>query len=244
MMEAVSRLAGGIAHDFNNILTTIAGCGHLLKDGISSNPHYARYLDRLLSASEKASELTRGLLAFSRNQVLSLRKTDLNEVVENAGRSLQGLVGENIEMSIHTSSAPLFALADGRQLEQLMINLAMNARDAMPEGGCFTIETEQTCLDEGFIAAYGYGKAGAYARISVSDTGAGMDESIRANIFEPFFTTKETGKGAGLGLAIVYGIVSQHHGYITVNSRQGIGTIFKIYFPIADTPAPVCKKVI
>ncbi len=238
-MESIGTLAGGIAHDFNNVLTAIIGCGKLLQMKIENSNPLSVYVDQILSAAAKAVGLTKGLLAFGRKQTLDPRPVGLNETVANAKTLLARLTGPEIELRVTLQDPELTVMADSMQLEQVLMNLATNARDAMPEGGIFAITTERTELGARFIKMYGYGAPGEYALISVSDTGAGIDGRIRDRIFEPFFTTKETGKGTGLGLSIVYGIVKQHNGYINVYSEPGNGATFKIYLPLAD---PAQKK--
>ncbi|MBI5075759.1 MAG: PAS domain S-box protein [Nitrospirae bacterium] len=233
-MEAVGQLAGGIAHDFNNILTAIIGYGNLLRMKMREDDPLRIDADEILKAAEKAATLTQSLLAFSRKQIISLKAVDLNEIVRRVEKLLLRVMGEDIELKSDLAKENLTVLADSSQIEQVLINLATNARDAMPGAGMFIIETELVMLDREFLHAHGYGKPGLYALLSVDDTGEGMDESTRQKIFEPFFTTKEVGKGTGLGLSIVYGIVKQHNGYINVYSEIGKGTTFRIYLPIVE----------
>ncbi len=234
-MEAVGQLAGGVAHDFNNILTVITGFGALVRMALDRHqPVNADYVDQILAASDKAANLTRSLLAFSRKQQITLAPHNLNEVVASTGKLLKRLLTEDIECRILPASQELIVMADATQIDQILINLAANARDAMPQGGLLSLETGTTTLDDEFIKAHGYGSQGEYALLSVSDTGVGMQKAIQERIFEPFFTTKEVGKGTGLGLATVYGIVKQHNGFISVYSEPGEGTTFHIYFPLVD----------
>jgi len=235
-MDAIGQLAGGVAHDFNNILTAIIGYGNLLQMKIGKNDPLEKYVNQIIYSAEKAAHLTHSLLAFSRKHVINLKAVMLNEIIYRAEKLLSRLVRENIELRV-VAGQDCNVRADSVQIEQIMMNLVTNARDAMPEGGLLLIKTEQVDLDKDFVRSHGYGEPGTYVLISVSDTGFGMDEKIRARIFEPFFTTKETGKGTGLGLAIVYGIIKQHNGYISVYSEPGTGTTFKIYLPVvtADT---------
>ena len=229
-MEAVGQLAGGIAHDFNNILSAIINYAYLIKMRIKEEDPSRDNIEQILALSGKASEITRGLLTFSRKNFINPIPLNLNNSVMNMEKLLTKFIGEDIRINIKlTDNAPVI-MADSAQMEQIIINLATNARDAMPDGGILTIETEIVELDGNFIKAHNFGSPGMYAVLSVSDTGTGMDEETRQKIFEPFFTTKETGKGTGLGLAIIYGIVKQHNGYITVYSEAGKGTTFKIYF--------------
>ena len=229
-MEAVGQLAGGIAHDFNNILTAIIGYGNLLKAHLQEGPP-TKYLNYILESADRAARLIQDLLAFSRRQMISPRLVDLNVIIRGIENILSRLIGEDIELSVQLYDGDLPVIADSTQIEQVLMNLATNARDAMAEGGSLFISNELTYIDERFIKTYGYGRAGEYALITVSDTGAGMDQKIKEKIFEPFFTTKEVGKGTGLGLSMVYGIVKQHNGYINVYSESGRGTTFRIYLP-------------
>jgi len=247
-MEAVGQLAGGIAHDFNNILTAIIGYSHLLLSKLEEGSQGHLFAEQIISSSERAAHLTRSLLAFSRNQVMDVKAIDLNAVIERSKHLLERLIGEDIEFRTMRTENELPVLADIVQFEQVMMNLAANARDAMPNGGILLIETKEVLLGEDFIRANSYGRPGTYACLSVTDTGIGMDAGTRSRIFEPFFTTKEVGKGTGLGLSIVYGIIKQHHGYVNVFSEPGKGTTFKIYLPLlatasVDTPAPAHTQI-
>jgi two-component system, cell cycle sensor histidine kinase and response regulator CckA len=230
-MEAVGQLAGGIAHDFNNILTAIIGYGSLMKMKMGDDNPLRNYLLQVLDSAQRAANLTQGLLAFSRKQVISPKSVHVNKIIENVEKLLRRLIGEDLEMKVILADDNLTVLADSGQLEQVLVNLATNARDAMSEGGCLTIRTGTAVQDYEFVKLHGYGKPGPYALISVMDTGVGMDGKTKERIFEPFFTTKEVGKGTGLGLSIVYGIVKQHSGYITCSSEPGKGTEFRIYLP-------------
>ena len=222
-MEAIGLLAGGVAHDFNNILTVIIGYCSMLQMGMKENPTEGDQINQIKAAAERASHLTRSLLAFSRKQPMIFQTVDLNGIVKNVEKFLLRIIGEDIQMKTSFSDASLKIHVDCSQIEQILMNLATNARDAMPHGGLLTIDTGREELDAAFVQAYDYGTPGSYARISVADTGDGMDEETRTRIFEPFFTTKEVGKGTGLGLSIVYGIVKQHNGYIDVCSEPGGG---------------------
>ena len=230
-MEAIGQLAGGIAHDFNNILNAILGFGNLIKDKMKKDDPNIPYLEEVLDAGERATHLTRSLLTFSRKQVPDIKPVDVNDIVSGIGKMLSRIIGEDIKLRTSLSEKELIVMADHGQIVQVLMNLATNARDAMPDGGVMTIRAEQIELDKEFIKAHGYGNPGEYALITVTDTGKGMSETTRERVFEPFFTTKEMGKGTGLGLAIVYGIVKQHNGYINVYSEPGMGTTFKIYLP-------------
>jgi len=233
-MEAIGQLAGGIAHDFNNILTAIIGFEHLLMETIE-NEKSRHYALQVLSLAEKASNLTRDLLAFSRKQTINPRQLDVNNTIKKIGKILKRLIGEDIELHLNLYETPLPIMAVTGHLEQVFMNLATNARDAMPDGGFLTIKTEFIDIDSSYVHLNGQGEAGRYALISFSDTGMGMEETTRLRVFEPFFTTKEVGKGTGLGLSTAYGIIHQHEGFITVYSEQGEGTTFRIYFPLTDS---------
>jgi len=236
-MEAVGQLAGGVAHDFNNILTAIIGFSNLAKMKMKPDDPQQPLIDHILASSDRAAHLTHSLLAFSRKQVLLPKPVELNGLVQGVEKLLARLIGEDIELSVKLAGQGLIVMADAGQIEQVLMNLATNARDAMPRGGTLAITTEAVTLGKDFVGAHGYGRAGKYVLITVSDTGTGMDEVTRGKIFEPFFTTKEQGKGTGLGLSIVYGIVKQHDGFINVYSEPGKGTAFRIYLPVIDKAA-------
>ena len=247
-MEAVGQLAGGIAHDFNNILTAIIGYSHLLLMKMEEGSQEHLFAEQIISSSERAAHLTRSLLAFSRKQILDLKPAGLNGIIGRAGYLLQRVIGEDIEFKTMLAEEDLSVLADSIHIEQVLMNLAANARDAMPNGGLLRIETKKATLGEDFIRINSFGRPGKYACLSVADTGIGMDENIRCRVFEPFFTTKEVGKGTGLGLSMVYGIIKQHNGYITVCSEPGKGTTFDIYLPLlatasVDKPAPAHAEI-
>jgi PAS domain S-box-containing protein len=232
-MDSIGRLAGGIAHDFNNLLTAILGYAELMEPDLAGQDHLQSSLREIRLAGERAAALTRQLLAFSRRQVLQPRLLDLNAVVSEVEKLLRRLIGEDVELVTRLDPGLGSVKADPGQLEQVLMNLAVNARDAMPKGGTLTVETANTILDTGFARANPGARSGEYAVLTVADTGIGMSDEVRSHAFEPFFTTKEKGKGTGLGLATAYGIVKQSDGYITVESEPGRGATFRIYFPRA-----------
>jgi two-component system cell cycle sensor histidine kinase/response regulator CckA len=233
-MEAVGQLAGSVAHDFNNILTSLIGYGSLLKMEIPEDSPLRLYVEEILSSADKAANLTQSLLAFSRKQTISLKSCNLNDIIIGLEKLLKRLLMEDIELKINFTEKKLIILADLAQIDQVIINLSTNARDAMPNGGTLTIETNFLTLDTEFINEHGNGRPGAYAFLSISDTGTGMDDTIKERIFDPFFTTKEIGQGSGLGLSIVYGIIKQHNGFISVESKVNNGTTVNIYLPLID----------
>lgn len=236
-MEAVGLLAGGIAHDFNNILTAIMGYGNLLDMKLGPTEPLRSYVEQILASASRAATLTQSLLAFSRKQVINPLPLGVNDLITRIRRLLVKLIGEDIELITVLSPDELAINADAVQVEQVLMNLAANARDAMRGGGQLFIETGAAVIDDAFRREQGFGTAGPYASISVRDTGAGMDERTRARVFEPFFTTKETGGGSGLGLSVVYGIMKQNNGYVLVSSEPGRGSTFTLLFPLIDAPA-------
>jgi two-component system cell cycle sensor histidine kinase/response regulator CckA len=236
-MEAVGRLAGGVAHDFNNLLTVILGYSQILAEGVPTGSRMAESTAQIKSAADRASGITRQLLAFSRKQVLSPRVINLNDIMLNLDSLLRRLIGEDIEVLTVPANDLGSVKADPGQIEQVIMNLALNARDAMPEGGKLTLETANALLDEAYAQRHRPTEPGRYVMLSVTDTGHGMSAETQARIFEPFYTTKEVGKGTGLGLSMVYGIIKQSGGNIWVYSEPDRGTSFKIYLPRVDQPA-------
>jgi len=236
-MEAVGRLAGGVAHDFNNLLTVILGYSQILAEGVPSGSRLADSTAQIKSAADRASGITRQLLAFSRKTVMTPRVVNLNDIMLNLDSLLRRLIGEDIEVLTVPANELGSVTADPGQIEQVIMNLALNARDAMPHGGKLTLETSNEQLDESYAQRHQPTVAGRYVMLAVTDTGHGMSPGTQARIFEPFYTTKEVGKGTGLGLSMVYGIVKQSGGYIWVYSEPDRGTTFKIYLPRVDQPA-------
>ncbi len=231
-MEAVGLLAGGVAHDFNNILTAIVGYGNLLRMKMPPEDSQSVFLEQILAAAARGANLTRSLLAFSRKQTIHPRPIDLNETIRRIEGLLHRVIGEDIDLRPELADGELTVLADSSQMEQVLMNLATNARDAMPAGGTITITTATALIDEAFRKEHGFGTVGRYACVSVEDTGAGMDKGTLEHIFEPFFTTKGQGRGTGLGLAIVYGIMKQNSGYVLAESEPGKGARFRLFFPL------------
>jgi PAS domain S-box-containing protein len=230
-MESIGNLAGGIAHDFNNLLTIISGYSQLLSDRLDKNAPLRKNAEKIMKAGKQAASLTRQLLAFSRKQVLEMKVLNLNEIIANEQKMLKRLIGEDIKMEADLAPNLNPVKVDSGQVEQVAMNLVVNARDAMPEGGRITIKTENVTLDKDVCKTIPESSPGEFVRVLVEDTGVGMKKEIIDKIFEPFFTTKKTGKGTGLGLSVVYGIVKQHDGWINVYSEPGQGTTFKIYLP-------------
>ncbi len=235
-MESIGQLAGGLAHDFNNVLTIITGFSSLLQMKLKLKPDQpeADMLGNIITASQRAASLTSSLLTFSRKQVMVKHCYDLNTIISDVGKLLSKLIGEDVHLEISHTDEPLPVLVDSGQIEQVMLNMATNARDAMPQGGTLIIKTSLQNIDEHFVQRHGYCEPGQYAIITISDSGRGMSSETRKKVFEPFFTTKDVGKGTGLGLSMVYGIIQQHNGHINVYSEIGIGTTFQIYLPIVE----------
>jgi PAS domain S-box-containing protein len=234
-MEAIGTLAGGVAHDFNNILTVIMGLGNVLQMRLDPNDRLRPLADQIVVSSERAAELTRSLLAFSRKQQIEMKPQSVAAAVAGGAKLLKRLLPEDVTLRVDTEDDGAIAMLDVAQMDQVLMNLATNARDAMPNGGSLVIRTRTGEIDRNFQKTHGFGKPGRYVHLSVTDSGVGMDDRTRERIFNPFFTTKEPGKGTGLGLASVYGIVKQHGGYITVTSAPMAGTTFDIYLPLIET---------
>lgn len=233
-MDAIGQLAGGIAHDFNNILTAIVGYASILQLKLPDGSALKKNAEQIAATAERGATLTQGLLAFSRKQTSNPVVVDLNEIINRVHQLLLRLISEDIRLEINLAPQSLAIMADSGQLEQVLMNLATNARDAMSHGGSIVVSTETIMLDNYFVLARGFGRPGRYALLTFSDNGDGMDADIVKHIFEPFYTTKELGKGTGLGLSIVYGIIKKHNGYILCHSTIGLGTIFQIYLPLLD----------
>ncbi|MBP9023418.1 MAG: PAS domain S-box protein [Spirochaetes bacterium] len=231
-MESVGQLAGGIAHDFNNILATIMGYGSIMQDSMKEDDPNRESLEEIMNSADRAANLTQSLLAFSRKQLINPKEIEINEHILRIEKFLTRIIGEDIILTTDLYSEKLWIYADATQIEQVLMNIAANARDAMPSGGRLIISTYSEFLKEDDVITIGYGLSGECAVIEISDNGTGMDEETRKKIFDPFFTTKETGKGTGLGLSIVYGIIRQNKGHISVYSEKGKGTTFRIYLPL------------
>jgi len=245
-MEAVGSLAGGVAHDFNNLLSVILSYCRLLADSLKAGDPMRDDLETIRQAGLRAATLTRQLLAFSRQQVLQPRIVDLNEVCTGMEKILRRVIGEDVELTSVAGPGLLKIMVDPGQMEQVIMNLAVNARDAMPKGGTLTIETANTHLDAKSTREQNGTKSGPHVMLAVTDTGIGMDAATQARMFEPFFTTKEVGKGTGLGLSTVFGIVKQSGGAISASSQLGLGTTFRTYFPVVEVPearAPQATEV-
>lgn len=234
-MEAIGTLAGGVAHDFNNILTAIIGFGTLLQRSLKTDNPFRVYVDQILTASDRATTLVQRLLAFGRKQIINPKPSNLNDIVRSIEKLLTRLISEDIEFRVILADYPIVSRVDSGQVDQILMNLVTNARDAMPNGGTLTISTGRDYLDGSSFGPAPQDKPGWYGWISVTDTGTGMDEKTCERVFDPFFTTKEVGKGTGLGLSMVYGIIKQHDGFIEVDSEQGMGTSFKLCLPLVES---------
>jgi signal transduction histidine kinase/ActR/RegA family two-component response regulator len=230
-MEGIGQLAGGVAHDFNNILAIIQMQSELLKGSSDLSAEQSEYADEIATTVERASALTRQLLLFSRREVFQPRDLDLSESITNTVKMLQRIVGESIEIQLRLASQPMFLHADAGMMDQILLNLTVNARDAMPNGGQLIIKTSGVEFDDLAVSQSPQARPGSFVCLSVSDSGTGIPPEILPKIFEPFFTTKEVGKGTGLGLATVFGIVQQHQGWVNVYSEVGHGTTFRVYLP-------------
>lgn len=237
-LEAIGQLAGGVAHDFNNLLTTILMQVDLEEARPGLHPEVAEAFQNIRQAAERGASLTRQLLLFSRRQIMQPHIVDLNDLVNNLAKMLRRIVGEDIQLKLDLHAAPLWLYADPGMLDQVIMNFTVNARDAMPKGGSLTLTTDDICLDADQARQYVDATPGHYARLTVTDTGEGIPPEILPRIFEPFFTTKEVGKGTGLGLATVFGIVKQHRGWLNVHSTPSQGTTFRVHLPISPAPQP------
>lgn len=241
-MEAIGTMAGGIAHDFNNILTAIYGYGTLLLSRLDEGSKQWAYADQIIKSGERAANLTQRLLAYSRKQIISPRPIDLNEAVRNIEKMLTRLITEDIELQFCLGAENSTVMADLGQIDQVLLNLVTNARDAMPRGGTIRITTGVTTLEENFVMRHGQEPMGSYVMLTVGDNGVGMTEEIAGKIFDPYYTTKEVGKGTGLGLSVVFGIVKQHNGIIEVDTEIGKGALFRIYLPLSEPPREEPKR--
>ena len=233
-MESIGTLAGGIAHDFNNILSAVLGYGEFALEDLTEDHPARNSVQTIIEAGMRASHLTKDLLLFSRKQISRKEPADINLVIARIEKFIRRIIGEDIHCVTFLAKEPLVIFADSHQVDQVLMNFATNARDAMPAGGHFSISTERMELDQDFIGLHGFGSPGSYVRVTVADTGKGMDKQTAAKIFEPFYTTKEMGKGTGLGLAVVYGIIKDHQGFIRVNSEPGKGTVLTVYLPLIE----------
>ncbi|MDD2582089.1 MAG: PAS domain S-box protein, partial [Desulfuromonadaceae bacterium] len=241
-MDAIGQLAGGIAHDFNNILAAIVGYAGIMRLKLPYDSPLKRNAEQIAAAAERGAALTKALLAFSREQVSHPAVVNLNEVINRVHQLLQRLISENVHIEINLEQKGVPVLVDSGEIEQVLMNLLTNARDALPSGGTVVIRTEVATIDSDFIIAKGFGISGNYALVTFSDNGEGMSAEVVRHVFEPFYSTRELGKGTGLGLSIVYGIIKKHHGYIMCHSTPGQGTIFQIYLPLMDPVDAVSRE--
>lgn len=230
-MESIGRLAGGVAHDFNNMLTVILGYATLCHKALAGDPKLASHMGEIVKAATRSKEIAEKLLGFSRQQIIAPVPSNLNEIIAELKEPLSRLIGEDVELIFNRRAGLWKVVVDAAQINQILLNLVVNARDAMPHGGKLRIETANVDLSEEYRRRHPETRRGRYVLLTVRDTGVGMDHDTMAHIFEPFYTTKDNGKGTGLGLATVYGIVQQNGGFITVESELQIGTVFRIYFP-------------
>ena len=233
-MESVGQLAGGLAHDLNNILSVVSGYVALAQLGMDKEQKQFSYLDKVIQATSRAASLTHSLLAYSRKQEMNQQNQCLNLLITSVGSFISRIIHDNITFTLSLAVEPLGVFVDTVQIEQVLLNLATNARDAMPNGGTFTVVTGAGSMDEQFIATHGFGTIGRYAIITVTDSGYGMDAETKRKVFDPFFTTKEIDKGTGLGLSMVMGIIKQHGGFIDLQSEPGVGSIFQLYLPLIN----------
>jgi PAS domain S-box-containing protein len=241
-MEAIGHLAGGVAHDFNNILAAIMGHAQISLMKMKDNDPLRLNLEQILASAKRAANLTKSLLSFSRKQAIQIKSVNINNIVMGMTTILGRIIGEDLYLQVNTAINDLIVNADANQLEQVLMNLATNARDAMPDGGTLTVTTEELEIDKKYSQMHQAGEAGKYAVLSVTDTGIGMDETTKEHIFDPFFTTKEVDKGTGLGLAMIYGTIKQHKGFIDVYSAPEEGTTFKIYLPLLESGVNVSER--
>lgn len=242
-MQAIGTLVSGISHEFNNILCGIMGFSEMLLDSIPADDPRRAYVQHISSASNRAAQITRELLTYSRKQIVKMEDFSLNPFIQTLEPFLSRLIGTDIRLRLDLAKKDLVIHADAQQIEQVLLNLAANARDAMPEGGTLTISTTLVTLGDDFAKLHGFGEPGRYALMSVSDTGCGMDPATQAKIFEPFFTTKDVGRGTGLGLSTAYGVVKKHDGFITLKSMPGKGSTFLVYLPLVDFTVADRKNV-
>jgi len=241
-MEAIGTLTGGIAHDFNNILNIILGYGYMVMDSLGNDHPALAHMNEVLAAGDRAADLTKRLLAFSRKQPPDFVCANVRDIITGVVKMLSRIIGEDVELVMRLADEKMQIMADIGQVEQVLMNIAANARDAMPDGGSLTISTEMREIDDAFVAANGYGAPGKYVLISLTDTGAGINAENQSRVFEPFFTTKGIGEGTGLGLSIAYGIIKQHSGYIKVYSETGMGTTFKLFLPLVEKTKDIVQK--
>jgi CheY-like chemotaxis protein len=241
-MEAIGQLTGGIAHDYNNLLTVILGNAELLTEALRDRPDLHAIAQTTLDAADRSATLTQRLLAFGRGQTLEAKATDINELLAGILELMRPTLGEHMKIEFRPGKDLWNPVVDRGQLETAVVNLAVNARDAMPMGGTLAIETANTVLDEDYVLLNPGAKQGEYIVIAVSDTGTGMTSDVLSRVFEPFFTTKEVGKGTGLGLSMIYGFVKQSGGHVSIYSEPDAGTVVRLYFPRADTPVAAANR--